>query len=60
MLLHVVEFLLAVFAGFNVTFYFEYHLTVVSEVSQGKKEEKEMEMEYTYSSTNFRNYPPKK
>ena len=26
-----------VFARFNVTFYFEYHSTAVSEVSKGKK-----------------------
>ena len=36
MLLHVVEFLFVVSARFNVTFYFEYHHTAVSEVSQGK------------------------
>ena len=34
---HVVEFLSAVFARFNVTFYLEYHCTAVSEVSRGKK-----------------------
>ena len=31
------EFLSAVFARFNVTFYLEYHCTAVSEVSRGKK-----------------------
>ena len=34
---HIVEFLSAVFARFNVTFYLEYHCTAVSEVSRGKK-----------------------
>ena len=34
---HVVEFLSAVFARFDVTFYLEYHCTAVSEVSKGKK-----------------------
>ena len=38
MLLHVVEFLFVVSARFNVMFYFEYHHTAVSEVSQGKSE----------------------
>ena len=32
-----VEFLFVVSTCFNVTFYFEYHRTAVSEVSQGKK-----------------------
>ena len=60
---HVVEFLSAVFARFNVTFYLEYHCTAVSEVSRGKKwsvnpfqTPKVQETEYTYSSANFRNY----
>ena len=35
--LHIVEFLSAVFARFNVTFYLEYHCTAVSEVSIDKK-----------------------
>ena len=35
---HLVEFLSTVFARFNVTFYFEYHRTAVSEVSQVKSE----------------------
>ena len=63
---HVVEFLSAVFARFNVTFYLEYHCTAVSEVSRGKKWSanpfqtlKVREMEYTYSSANFRNYENK-
>ena len=66
MYLHIVEFLSAVFACFNVTFYLEYHCTAVSEVSRGKKWSvnpfqtlKVQEMEYTYSSTNFRNYEKK-
>ena len=63
---HVVEFLSAVFARFNVTFYLEYHCTAVS---RGKKwsvnpfqTPKVQETEYTYSSANFRNYEknPKK
>ena len=60
---HVVEFLSAVFAHFNVTFYLEYHCTAVSEGSRGKKwsvnpfqTSKVQETEYTYSSANFRNY----
>ena len=63
---HVVEFLSAVFARFNVTFYLEYHCTAVSEVSRGKKwsvnpfqTPKVQETEYTYSSANFRNYEKK-
>ena len=63
---HVVEFLSAVFAHFNVTFYLEYHCTAVSEVSRGKKwsvnpfqTPKVQETEYTYSSANFRNYEKK-
>ena len=66
MLLHVVEFLFVVSAHFNVAFYFEYHRTAVSEVFQGKKWSvnpfqtlKVQEMEYTYSSTNFRDYQKK-
>ena len=65
--LHIVEFLSAVFARFNVTFYLEYHCTAVSEVSRGKKwsvnpfqTPKVQETEYTYSSANFRNYEKKK
>ena len=64
--LHIVEFLSAVFARFNVTFYLEYHCTAVSEVSRGKKwsvnpfqTPKVQETEYTYSSANFRNYEKK-
>ena len=64
--LQVVEFLSAVFACFNVTFYLEYHCTAVSEVSRGKKwsvnpfqTPKVQETEYTYSSANFRNYEKK-
>ena len=64
---HVVEFLSAVFARFNVTFYLEYHCTAVSEVSRGKKWSvnpfqtlKVQDTEYTYSSANFRNYGKKK
>ena len=64
--LHIVEFLSAVFARFNVTFYLEYHCTAVSEVSRGKKWSvnpfqtlKVQETEYTYSSANFRNYEKK-
>ena len=63
---HVVEFLSAVFARFNVTFYLEYHCTAVSEVSRGKKWSvnpfqtlKVQDTEYTYSSANFRNYDKK-
>ena len=63
---HVVEFLSAVFARFNVTFYLEYHCMAVSEVSRGKKwsvnpfqTPKVQETEYTYSSANFRNYEKK-
>ena len=59
---HIVEFLSAVFPHFNVTFYLEYHCTALSEVSRGKKWSvnpfqtlKVQEMEYTYSSANFRN-----
>ena len=59
---HVVELLSAVFARFNVMFYLEHHCTAVSEVSRGKKWSvnpfqtlKVQEMEYTYSSANFRN-----
>ena len=63
---HVVDFLSAVFARFNVTFYLEYHCTAVSEGSKGKKcsvnlfqTHKVQETEYTYSSANFRNYEKK-
>ena len=63
---HIVEFLSVVFACFNVTFYLEYHRVAVSEVSKGKKWSvnpfqtlKVQEIEYTYSSTNFRNYEKK-
>ena len=63
---HVVEFLSAVFARFNVTFYLEYHCTAVSEVSIDKKWSVNpfqilnvQETEYTYSSANFRNYEKK-
>ena len=65
--LHIVEFLSAVFARFNVTFYLEYHCTAVSEVSIDKKWSVNpfqilnvQETEYTYSSANFRNYEKKK
>ena len=54
-------------ASFNVTFYLEYHCTAVSEVSRGKKWSVNpfqtlnvQEMEYTYSSANFRNYEKNK
>ena len=64
--LHIVEFLSAVFARFNVTFYLEYHCTAVSEVSIDKKWSVNpfqilnvQETEYTYSSANFRNYEKK-
>ena len=64
--LRVVEFLSAVFARFNVTFYLEYHCTAVSEVSTGKKwsvnpfqTPKVQETEYTFSSGNFGNYEKK-
>ena len=58
---HVVEFLSAVFARFNVTFYLEYHCTAVSEVSRGKKWsvnpfQTPKVQETEYSSANFRNY----
>ena len=63
---HIVEFLSAVFARFNVTFYLEYHCTAVSEVSRGKKwsvnpfqTPKVQETEYTFSSGNFGNYEKK-
>ena len=65
--LHIVEFLSAVFARVNVTFYLEYHCTAVSEVSIDKKWSVNpfqilnvQETEYTYSSANFRNYEKKK
>ena len=65
--LHIVEFLSAVFARFNVTFYLDYHCTAVSEVSIDKKWSVNpfqilnvQETEYTYSSANFRNYEKKK
>ena len=64
--LHIVEFLSAVFARFNVVFYLEYHCTAVSEVSIDKKWSVNpfqilnvQETEYTYSSANFRNYEKK-
>ena len=64
--LHIVEFLSAVFARFNVAFYLEYHCTAVSEVSIDKKWSVNpfqilnvQETEYTYSSANFRNYEKK-
>ena len=64
--LHIVEFLSAVFARFNVTFYLEYHCTAVSEVSIDKKWSVNpfqilnvQETEYTYNSANFRNYEKK-
>ena len=58
---HIVEFLSAVFARFNVTFYLEYHCTAVSEVSRGKKWsvnpfQTPKVQETEYSSANFRNY----
>ena len=63
---HIVEFLSAVFPHFNVTFYLEYHCTALSEVSRGKKWSvnpfqtlKVQKMEYTYSSTNCKNYEKK-
>ena len=64
--LHIVEFLSAVSARFNVTFYLDYHCTAVSEVSIDKKWSVNpfqilnvQETEYTYSSANFRNYEKK-